>query len=97
MSRTRRTGSTPRANRLASPTSESNKSFFSHGRLTDVRSHPHVVPILLKWAGRIQAATAAQAGGKVKFIQTSQTSIFDAIDAGLASKVSNLAFATGFS
>ncbi|EIW72172.1 hypothetical protein TREMEDRAFT_66745 [Tremella mesenterica DSM 1558] len=47
-------------------------------------AHPHVVPILSKWATKIHAASQ---GLKVnKFSQSSTADVFEVIDAGLAAK-----------
>ena len=60
----------------------------------DGRSHPHILPILNKWSTKIQAASlqlGSKQAGPSKFSQSVRSGaggIVEAIEAGLASKVS---------
>ena len=61
------------------------------------RSRPHLVPILNKWSSKIHAATlqlGSKQAGSSKFLASTKgvPGIVDAIEAGLASKVSVVAF-----
>lgn len=60
------------------------------------RSRPHLVPILNKWSSKIQAATlqlGSKQAGSSKFLASTKgvPGIVEAIEAGIASKVSPVA------
>lgn len=62
----------------------------------DRSSRPHLVPILNKWSSKIQAATlqlGSKQAGSSKFLASTKgvPGIVEAIEAGIASKVSPVA------
>jgi hypothetical protein len=52
------------------------------------RSHEQLVSILNKWSTKVQAATMLQAGNN-KFSNAGQVGVVEAIETGLAAKVSS--------
>ena len=61
------------------------------------RSHPNMLPILEKWSSKIQAASLQVGSKGSKFLQstkTGQDGIMEAIQAGLAGRVSLLSSTT---